>query len=490
MFKNLWARAKARPWLSAIIVLLILAAIFIGGRAISGRRGAAAQAGDFQVEVITRGNLVAAIGATGIVRANQSANLIWKSSGIVESVAVKVGDSVLANAQLAQLVTSSLPQNVILAQNELKQAQDNLDAFHDSYGDLGIAQAERDLAEAQDALADAERDFSYVSTIAQQVDIDQALSNLVLSENQLDRAKDNYEPFANKPEDNLVRANLLGKLATAQSAYNSALRIYNIFTTPGTSLEISLAQADLDLARLHLEEVQENYSNVLAGPNAMDVAAAEAQVTAANATLSQANITVPFAGIVTDTHAKIGDLVSAGQLAFRLDDLSQMLIDVDVSEVDINRVALGQKAVITFDAAPEKEFQGEVIEIAMAGTSSQGAVNFRVTVELNNADESVLPGMTAGVNIIVTELDNVLLVQNRAVRIQDGKRVIYILGEERLEQIEISLGASSESFSVLLNEELEGARIVLNPPSNFFDGDGGPPAIFGGRGGGGGGFGR
>jgi len=165
-----------------------------------------------------------------------------------------------------------------------------------------------------------------------------------------------------------------------------------------------------------------------------------------------------------------------------------MLVDVDVSEVDINRVAIGQSAVMTFDAAPEKEYQGEVIEIAMAGNSTQGAVNFRVTVVLEEPDGSVLPGMTAGVNITVTELDNVLLISNRAVRIQDGKRVIYIIEEGRLTQSEISLGASSESVSELLNEELEGARIVLNPPSNFFgDNDGGPPAIFGGRGGG---FGR
>lgn len=487
MLNNLWTKAKARPWLTGLIVLLILAVVFFGGRAVSGGRGASGQASNFQIETIARGNLVATIGATGTVRANQSAKLNWESSGIVESVSVKVGDSILADSLLAALTISSLPQNVILAQNDLEQAKDNLEAFYDSYGDLGIAEAEKELAEAQEALADAERDYSYVSTVAQQVDIDQALSNLVLSEDQLDRAKDNYEPFANKPESNLVRANLLGKLASAQSAYNSALRIYNIYTTPGSSLEIAIAQADLDLAQLQLETAEDNYEAVLSGPTSFELAAAEAQLVAAEATLSQANIDAPFAGIITDAYPKIGDLVSTGQLAFRLDDLSRMLIDVDVSEVDINRVAIGQRAVMTFDAAPEKEYEGEVIEIAMAGNSTQGAVNFRVTVVLNDADESVLPGMTAGVNITVTELDNVLLVPNRAVRIQDGKRVIYILEEGRLAQQEITLGASSESFSVLLNEDMEGERIVLNPPINFFGDDGGPPAFFGGRGGG---FGR
>ncbi len=484
MFGKLWERIKARPWLAGIISLLLIAAIFFGGRTVFGRGARAAQNGDFQVETIGRGNLVATIGATGTVRTNQSVNLIWESSGIVESVSVQVGDEIQAGDQLAGLLIASLPQNVILAQKDLDTAQDNLDAFYDSYAEVGIAEAEKEMAEAQDAFSDAQRNYVYISTIARQVDIDQALSNLVLAENQLDRAKDKYDPYANKPESNLVRATLLGKYATAQSAYDSAVRVYNNYITPGTSNQIAIAQAELDLAALHLEEAEESYQDTLSGPDAQELAAAEAQVVAAEATLSQAFITAPFDGIVTDAHPTVGDLVSMGQEAFRLDDLSRMLIDVDVSEVDINRVSIGQMAVITFDASPEKEYMGEVIEIAMAGNTVQGAVNFRVTVDLNDADESVLPGMTAGVSLTVLELDNVLLIPNRAVRIRDGKRIVYILDDNGLTATEITLGASSESFSELLNDELSGERIVLNPPSSIFgDGDGGPPAMFGGGGG-------
>ena len=483
MFGRLWNWMKENRLMAGIVVLIVLAAIYFGAGAILGRGQAAAQQSAYQTATIERGSLVATIGATGTVRANQSAQLNWETSGTVESVLVVTGDSVRADEKLSVLDNASLPQNVILAQSDLDQALDNLEAFNDSYGALGLAEAEKELADAEDALEDAQRSYNYVSTVARQVDIDQAFSNLVLAEDKLDKAKKDYEPYANKPEDNLVRANLLGKLASAQKAYDDALRIYNIYTTPGTSIEIAVAQAELELAKAQFEEAQEKYDEIVAGPTAQAIAAAEARVTAAEATLSQAYISAPFSGVVTDAFPTVGDVVAPGQLAFRLDDISRLLVDVDVSEVDINRVVEGQLATLTFDAAPEKEYEGKVVAVALAGTSEQGAVNFRVTVELTNADEGVRPGMTAGVSIVVTELEDVLLVPNRAVRIQDGQRVIYLLVDGQLRTAEVSLGASSESFSEILDTEYEGETIVLNPPSFTFDTNGGPPPFVQGGGG-------
>jgi HlyD family secretion protein len=484
MINRIWTRIKERPVSSGLIGLILIVLILMLTGTFS--RGAVAeQNGEFQTQVLQRGTLTATVGATGTLRANQSANLVWQTTGIVESVDVQVGDLLAAETEMARLVNTSLPQNVILAQSDLEAAEESLEAFYDSYADLGIAEAAKTLAEAQDSLEAAERNYNYVSTVARQVDIDQAFSNLVFAEDQLDKAKDDYEPYGSKPESNLTRASLLGKLATAQMNYDSAVRIYNIYTTPGTSTEIALAEAEMELASLNLDEAQENYDEAIAGPSALDILAAEARVTAALATLSQAFISAPFSGTVTDSYPIDGDLVSAGQTAFRLDDLSRYLVDVEVSEVDIVLIAEGQKAVLTFDAVSEREYSGQVVDVALAGTTEQGSVNFRVTVELLDADENVRPGMTAGVVLTVTELDGVLIVPNRAVRIVDGKRVIYLQNGSELRVEEIQLGASSVSSSQILNEELEGETVVLNPPTDFFGGDGGGGGPFGGGNGGG-----
>lgn len=485
MLSNLWAWAQKQRLLAAVLAIAILIGLALGWNALGDRRQTAAERANLQIAAIQRGNLTATIGATGSLRANQSAQLNWESSGNVEVVKVEVGERVEAGEILAALQLPSLPQNVILAQTDLKNAQDELERFYDSYGPLGLAEAERTLAEARDALEDAERQYNYTVTVAPQVDIDQAFANMILAGDKLDKAKDNFEPYANKPEDNLVRATLQSRLAQAQKDYDRAVRLYNSFNSPGTATEIAIAQAELALAQAKFEEAEEDYQEVLDGPNAEDIAAAEARVAAALATLGQASIAAPFSGVITDAYPLPGDRVSAGLLAFQLDDLSRLLVDVEVSEVDINRVKVGQRAMLSFDAVPEREYEGRVVAVALAGNSQQGAVNFRVTVELTDADENVRPGMTAAVNIVVTELEDVLLVPNRAVRFLDGKRVVYVLGANgELQAVPITLGASSESFSEIAAGNLQaGDSVVLNPPTISFEPGSGPPPFVNGGGG-------
>jgi HlyD family secretion protein len=86
--------------------------------------------------------------------------------------------------------------------------------------------------------------------------------------------------------------------------------------------------------------------------------------------------------------------------------------------------------------------------------------------------------MTAGVNLVVSQLEDVLRVPNRAVRVLEGERVVYILDPNGLPTpVDIVLGASSDTYSEVVGGDLaEGDVIVLNPPtdfSSFFQG--GPP---------------
>ncbi|HXD10676.1 MAG TPA: HlyD family efflux transporter periplasmic adaptor subunit, partial [Anaerolineales bacterium] len=165
-----------------------------------------------------------------------------------------------------------------------------------------------------------------------------------------------------------------------------------------------------------------------------------------------------------------------------LDNLSSLYVDVQVSEVDINSVTIGQPATLSFDAILNKDYHGEVVEVAKVGNDVGGVVNFKVTVELTDGDDLVKPGMTAAVNVVVNEMDNVVLVPNRAVRLVDGNRVVYQLVNEKPVKTEITLGASSDTMSVLADGSLTvGDTIILNPPTEFSGPGGGP---------GGGGFGN
>jgi HlyD family secretion protein len=111
------------------------------------------------------------------------------------------------------------------------------------------------------------------------------------------------------------------------------------------------------------------------------------------------------------------------------------------------------------------------------GNIVQGVVEFTVTIALNDADEAVKPGMTAAVNIVVNQLENVLLVPNRAVRVREGQRVVYVMDNGALQAVEITLGASSETVSEVIDGDLQvGDMVVLNPPT-VFEQNGPPPFV-------------
>jgi HlyD family secretion protein len=145
--------------------------------------------------------------------------------------------------------------------------------------------------------------------------------------------------------------------------------------------------------------------------------------------------------------------------------------------VDINKIQIGQPVSLTFDAILAEEYQGKVVDVSLAGNTVQGVVYFEVTVELDAFDPRVRPGMTVAANIVINELNNVLLVPNRAVRIKDGKRVVYVLRASGIEAVEIELGASSDTDSQVQGGDLRrGDEIILNPPTDF-QSQGPPPFV-------------
>ncbi|GAB4577815.1 MAG: hypothetical protein Fur0022_05470 [Anaerolineales bacterium] len=501
-----------KKWITPLIILLGLAAAFFFYRQSQAQQQTATT---YQTQPVSRGALTAVVGATGTVRSNQSAWLTWDTSGTVGQVDAFVGMNVTKGDILASLEQTSLAQSVILAQADLVSAQQNLDALYDTElqlaqalqaveeaqqalddllnPELQQAQALQAIADAEKAVDDARRNLAYLQSPASQADIDAQKAQVILAEDALERAKDNYAPYENKPEDNLIRANLLAKLSAAQEAYDTAVRTLNgLLADTADPVDLAVAEAELvtaqanlaqaqrdyeaikdgpspaevALAEAKLADAQENYADLLDGPDPDEIAAAEARVAAAQATLAQIALTAPFDGEITAVKALPGDQVSPGTQAFRLDDLSRLLVDVEISEVDINQIKVGQAVELTFDAIIGSEYEGTVIEISPVGEEVQGVVNFLVTVELLNPDEQVKPGMTAAVSIITSTLENVLVVPSRAVRTVDGELVVYVLENGLPTPITITLGASYESMSEVLTGDLsEGDLLVLNPPS-------------------------
>jgi HlyD family secretion protein len=466
-----------KRWIIILIVGVVVVAAAVG--VISSRRAQsqASLEGLQTVEAAT-GPLTALVGATGSVRANQSATLVFQTSGTVDRVRVAVGDPVRRGQELVTLAASSLPQQVILAQADLVEAQRALDNL--IHSDLAAAQAQLAVAQARDEVHDAE----YNRTVNQQGNrgtaetINIARARLLLAQQRFDQARDIYDRFSAADASDPNRAGALSGYGSARDALRTAERTLNWYLAGPNEIDQLLFDANVAIAHAHLDDAERELERLQNGPDPADVAAAEARVSAAQASIDLGRIIAPFAGTVTDVDVAPGDVVTPGSVAISLADLNRLLVEVEVSEVDIDRIEAGQPVYLTFDAIPGRTYQGEATEIGLAGVAVQGVVNFEVTVEILDADEAIRPGMTAAVNIVVEQIENVLLVPNRAVRVQDGERVVYVSRAGQLEVVPVVLGASSDTDSEVIGGELQvGDLIVLNPPLEFEQG--GPGSFFG-----------
>lgn len=482
-----------------ISVILGIGLVAFVGFWLFNRNQGVTDAASLDMASVERGDLAATIGASGVVHPNQSATLSWRTSGTVGEVLVEIDQAVEAGQVLADLAVNSLAQNIILAQSDLVSAEKALDELKSS--SLQQAQAQKAVEDAQEALDDLrnpqQRQAQALQAIANaekavkdaQYQLDNftipsdqvnmsAMEAVVVLKAKLDEARTAFEPYRYYDTDNPTREDLQEELSIAQSNFNTAVRRLDY------EYQLQAAQANLDkaikdyeklengpnpgevaLLEAQLADALREAERLKDGPTASDIAAAEARVSAAQATLDQARVTAPFAGVITRLFNQPGDQVSPTSPAFRLDDLSRLLVDVQVSEIDINQIKPGQLATLVFDAILDKEYQGRVITVEQVGEANQGVVNFNATVELLDADELVKPGMTASVNIILDQKTDALLVPVSAVQYQNGTQLVYVVRNNQIVPVEVEVGSSSDLFTEIASGDLqEGETILLYPP--------------------------
>lgn len=453
------------------LIFLGLAAVgLIAYLVINNQNAKNSATASLQTVEATRGELVAIIGATGTVRANQTADLKWQTNGRIGQIHVEVGDKVSSETVLAELLQTSLSQSIILAQSDLVEAQRKLDNL--LHSNLQQAQAQLSLANAKDAYDRAVWSGLQGDTArtTNQNSIDAARAAVTLAQDKVDSAEETFSKFEDNDEDDPIRAGALSTLANARQNLENAKRDLNFLVQNPNEKELAISEGKVALARAEYEDAQREWERLKDGPDPDDIVAAESRIASIEATIGLAQIVAPFGGTVTEVIGMTGDQVSAGSAVFRLDDLSRLFVDVEVPEIDINRILIGQSVDLSFDAISNKTYQGRVHSVAQVGRVQNGLVNFSVVIEILNADEQVLPGMTAAVNIIISQIEDALIVPNRAIRLVDNQQVVYILKNGEPIAVNITIGSSSDSMSEVIAGDLkEGDKVILNPPSSFMD---------------------
>ena len=263
-------------------------------------------------------------------------------------------------------------------------------------------------------------------------------------------------------------------LQTATLEYETALADYNIAVR-----DLQVSDGTLAEARSALKQAEADLAELMAGPTDAEIADQQAAVELAEITLLErqreldsAVLVAPMAGVVLEVTIEPGERVlqDAQTAALVMADASAYLLKVKIDEIDIARIKGDQAVTIVVDAFAEKEFSGQVIGISPRPNEEEGnsIVTYEVTVAIETPKESpgFLSGMTATANIETERLEDVLVVPNRAVKIErgDGQPVIYVekLGkEDEIMRVEVELGLRDEAKTEVTAGLEEGDQVII-----------------------------
>ena len=226
-----------------------------------------------------------------------------------------------------------------------------------------------------------------------------------------------------------------------------------------------------------LETAQRDYSNAIAQKTLK-----EAEIKQAEAALKQAKIDLEYTriissvdGVVISREVEVGQTVAASfntpTLFNVAEDLTKMQIEASVVEADIAKVKDGQKVEFSVDSFPDEIFEGVVTQVRNNPITTSNVVTYEVIISIDNRELKLKPGMTANVEIITAEKENVLLVPNKALRFyvtdENGEvrrykdKGIWIIRRGKPERVSIATGIVDDDFTEVISDQVHAGDTVI-----------------------------
>ncbi|MFA6017161.1 MAG: efflux RND transporter periplasmic adaptor subunit [Patescibacteria group bacterium] len=351
----------------------------------------------YQTEKVAKGNLIVTVTGSGIVASTNSSNITTEATGVVTKIYVKDGDVVKTGDKIAEL--------------------------------------ELDLEGQQKS--------------------SQAWASYQSAKNSLQTAKDNL--FS-------TQADLFTKW---QSYYDlsTSSKYENSDKTPNTPERQSQTEFRIS---------EDNWLSSEAKYKAQQKAIEQSQSSLNSAWYSyqQASpiIYAPISGTVSGLSLQIGSVInsqSSSNTSATTNKIANIKTDalptlsINLTEIDVPKIKIGDKATITFDAFSEKTFTGKVISIDMVGSVSSGVTNYPTVILLDTKSNTILPNMGISANIITNTKDDVLLISSSAVKSDDsGNNYVQILKNGKPVNQNIEIGLSSDIQTEITSGLQEGDVVI------------------------------
>jgi HlyD family secretion protein len=485
-----------KPFKSKLSAFIVLSLVFIAGYSVYYLVGQGEETARYALATVERGTLIVSVSGSGQVSAADQINIVPKVSGELTALYITKDQAVKSGQLLAVLDSSEAERSVRDAQNTLNDAEYSLvqaqkdyldiekeanrtltDAYQDGYDAASTAffKLSDYMADLKDTLGTEKSPQEYITGYELVLGSDSAFTQKLIDdyEEANDVFNENFAFFRTVSRDDassIISQLIADTLATSKTisrALDSARHMFdavalydyekiNIVTAqvnamqPSIQSDVSAISSVISSLQAVKDTIDDTNENT---PGKIEIAARAIQtaqntvlkkeeaLTDAQKELAKYSICAPFGGIITllgDTQK--GDTISANTILATL-ITRQKIAEITLNESDVANVKVGQNVTVSFDALENMTVAGKVIEVDSVGTESQGVVSYGVVISLDTNNELVKIGMSLTADIITQSKQDVLILQNSAVKSQDGK-TYYVQVVDEQEPVEALASAS------------------------------------------------
>ena len=161
--------------------------------------------------------------------------------------------------------------------------------------------------------------------------------------------------------------------------------------------------------------------------------------------LSSPIVVSPYSGVISNLNIVEGINISVEKRIATVSTKNNPVVELSLSEVDVNKVKVGQKATVNFDSLSDKSFTGIVVTVDKVGLITSNVTNYTAYIKLDSSSEELLSNMSGTANIILDSVTDVLIIPNSAIQTNNNINYAKILKDGKQELVEITLGLSTDN---------------------------------------------
>jgi len=224
-------------------------------------------------------------------------------------------------------------------------------------------------------------------------------------------------------------------------------------------LEIAKSERTIDEKKSSLADLEAGADEITIKNKQISVQQKVNSLIKTQQTYSDYFVKAPFDGVIVGMEIAVGDNLSSGGTITTL-ITEQMIAEITLNEIDVANVKVGQKVNLEFDAVEEISITGQIVDVDVIGTVTQGIVSYNVKIAFDVEDERVKPGMSVSASIILETKPNVLLVPFSAIKNDRSGDYVETLVEGKPERRNVTKGSSNDTMVEIIDGLTEGEVVI------------------------------